>query len=107
MGNCCSAPKTKPQQQQERQYTTAAGESLQGKDVKQQTKKVGLSGQFQAVKLLGRGAAADIWLFRDLKHGGQVAVKLFERPLPQGAIQAVLREIKVIAEIRLAPEARS
>ena len=107
MGNCCSAPKTKPQQQQERQYTTAAGESLQGKDVKQQTKKIGLSGQFQAVKLLGRGAAADIWLFRDLKHGNQVAVKLFERPLPQGAIQAVLREIKVMAEVRPASESRS
>ena len=105
MGNCCSAPKTK--QQQERQYTTAAGASLQGNDVKHQTKKVGLSGQFQAVKLLGRGAAADIWLFRDLKHGGQVAVKLFERPLPQGAMQAVLREIKVIAEIRRAPKSRS
>lgn len=107
MGNCCSAPKTKAPQQQERQYTTAAGESLQGKDSTKQSKKVGLSGQFQAVKLLGRGAAADIWLFRDLKHGNQVAVKLFERPLPQGAMQAVLREIKVVAEIRLAPELRS
>ena len=99
MGNCCSSPKTTPPQQQERQYTTAAGASLQGKDSTKQTQKVGLSGQFQAVKLLGRGAAADIWLFRDLKHGNQVAVKLFERPLPQGAMQAVLREIKVVAEI--------
>lgn len=107
MGNCCSAPKTKPQQQQERQYTTAAGESLQGKDSAKQSKKIGLEGQFQAVKLLGRGAAADIWLFRDLKHGNQVAVKLFERPLPQGAMQAVLREIKVTPEIRLAAESRS
>ena len=105
MGNCCSAPKT--QQQQERQYTTAAGQSLQGRDVTQQTKKVGLSGSFQAVKLLGRGAAADIWLFRDLKHGNQVAVKLFERPLPQAAKEAVLREIKVTAEIRLAANSRS
>lgn len=104
MGNCCSAPKT--QQQQERQYTTAAGQSLQGKDVTQQTKKVGLSGSYQAVKLLGRGAAADIWLFRDLKHGNQVAVKLFERPLPQAAKEAVLREIKVTA-IRLAANSRS
>ncbi|KAL3154733.1 hypothetical protein ABBQ38_011281 [Trebouxia sp. C0009 RCD-2024] len=99
MGNCCSAPKTKPQQQQERQYTTAAGQSLQGKDIEKQSRKIGLEGQFQAVKLLGRGAAADIWLFRDLKHGNQVAVKLFERPLAQGAIHAVLREIKIQTEI--------
>ena len=96
MGNCCSAPHPKQQQQEERQYTTDAGQSLQGKEVKTQTKKIGLAGSHQAVKLLGRGAAADIWLFRDLKHGNQVAVKLFERPLPQAAMQAVLREIKVI-----------
>lgn len=96
MGNCCSAPHPKQQQQEERQYTTDAGQSLQGKEVKNQTKKIGLAGSHQAVKLLGRGAAADIWLFRDLKHGNQVAVKLFERPLPQAAMQAVLREIKVI-----------
>ena len=107
MGNCCLAPKTKPQQQQERQYTTAAGQSLQGKDIEKQSRKIGLEGQFQAVKLLGRGAAADIWLFRDLKHGNQVAVKLFERPLPQGAINAVLREIKVTPEIRRAADAMS
>lgn len=98
MGNVCgcASPQTKPaQQQQERQYTTPVGQSLQGKDVQNQSKKIGLAGTHQAVKLLGRGAAADIWLFRDLKHGNQVAVKLFERPLPQAAVQAVLREIKV------------
>jgi len=98
MGNVCgcASPQTKPaQQQQERQYTTSVGQSLQGKDVQNQSKKIGLAGTHQAVKLLGRGAAADIWLFRDLKHGNQVAVKLFERPLPQAAVQAVLREIKV------------
>ena len=97
MGNVCgcSSPQTKPAQQQERQYTTSVGQSLQGKDVQNQSKKIGLAGTHQAVKLLGRGAAADIWLFRDLKHGNQVAVKLFERPLPEGALQAVLREIKV------------
>lgn len=98
MGNVCgcASPQTKPaQQQQERQYTTTVGQSLQGKDVQNQSKKIGLAGTHQAVKLLGRGAAADIWLFRDLKHGNQVAVKLFERPLPQAAVQAVLREVKV------------
>ena len=98
MGNVCgcASPQTKPaQQQQERQYTTSVGQSLQGKDVQNQSKKIGLAGTHQAVKLLGRGAAADIWLFRDLKHGNQVAVKLFERPVPEAAVQAVLREIKV------------
>ena len=99
MGNACScgSPQTKPaaKQQDERAYTTSAGQSLGAKDVKSQTQKIGLAGTHQAVKLLGRGAAADIWLFRDLKHGNQVAVKLFERPLPQAALQAVLREIKV------------
>ncbi|DBA66108.1 TPA: hypothetical protein ACH3X2_003106 [Trebouxia sp. C0005] len=102
MGNVCgcASPQTKPaQQQQERQYTTPVGQSLQGKDVQNQSKKIGLAGTHQAVKLLGRGAAADIWLFRDLKHGNQVAVKLFERPLPQAAVQAVLREIKIQTEI--------
>lgn len=99
MGNLCSSPKTKGDGnkalQEERQYTTSAAESLKGHDAKNQTKKIGLAGSHQAVKLLGRGAAADIWLFRDLKHGNQVAVKLFERPLPSGAVEAVLREIKV------------
>lgn len=97
MGNVCGcgSPQTKPAQPQERQYTTSVGQSLQGKDVKNQSQKIGLAGTHQAVKLLGRGAAADIWLFRDLKHGNQVAVKLFERPIPQAAVQAVLREIKV------------
>lgn len=102
MGNVCgcASPQTKPaQQQQERQYTTSVGQSLQGKDVQNQSKKIGLAGTHQAVKLLGRGAAADIWLFRDLKHGNQVAVKLFERPLPEAAVQAVLREIKIQTEI--------
>ena len=99
MGNVCSCgnPQTSSatKQQDERAYTTSVGQSLGGRDVKNQTKKIGLAGTHQAVKLLGRGAAADIWLFRDLKHGNQVAVKLFERPLPQAALQAVLREIKV------------
>ena len=97
MGNVCSCanPQTKTAQHDERQYTTSVGQSLEGRDVKNQTQKIGLAGTHQAVKLLGRGAAADIWLFRDLKHGNQVAVKLFERPLPQAALQAVLREIKV------------
>lgn len=97
MGNVCSctSPSTKPAARQEREYTTDVGDSLEGRDVKNQTRKIGLAGTHQAVKLLGRGAAADIWLFRDLKHGNQVAVKLFERPLPQAALQAVLREIKV------------
>ena len=102
MGNVCACgnPQTSSaaKQQDERAYTTSVGQSLGGRDVKNQTKKIGLAGTHQAVKLLGRGAAADIWLFRDLKHGNQVAVKLFERPLPQAAMQAVLREIKVRAD---------
>ena len=100
MGNLCSSTKTsgdgnKAVHQESRQYQTTAAESLKPTDAKEQSRKIGLSGTHQAVKLLGRGAAADIWLFRDLKHGNQVAVKLFERPLAQGAVQAVLREIKV------------
>lgn len=97
MGNLCSSTKTSGdgKKAEARQYQTTAAESLKPTDAKEQSRKIGLSGTHQAVKLLGRGAAADIWLFRDLKHGNQVAVKLFERPLAQGAVQAVLREIKV------------
>ena len=56
---------------------------------------MGLDGTHQAVRLLGRGAAGEIWLFRDVKTRKMVAVKLFERPLEPGAVAAVLREIKV------------
>ena len=68
---------------------------LRCRQAKQQTHRVGLDGTHQAVRLLGRGAAGEIWLFRDVKTRKMVAVKLFERPLDPGAVAAVLREIKV------------
>ena len=68
---------------------------LRCRQAKQQTHRVGLDGTHQAVRLLGRGAAGEIWLFRDVKTRKMVAVKLFERPLDPGAVSAVLREIKV------------
>ena len=71
------------------------------RQAKQQTHRVGLDGTHQAVRLLGRGAAGEIWLFRDVKTRKMVAVKLFERPLDPGAVSAVLREIKVNLTCRM------
>ncbi len=49
----------------------------------------------RAVKAIGRGAAADTWLFMDKKRNRLVAVKLFERPIPDVLKESTIREITV------------
>ena len=51
----------------------------------------------RAVKAIGRGAAADTWLFMDKKRNRLVAVKLFERPIPDVLKESTIREITVRA----------
>lgn len=53
----------------------------------------------RAVKAIGRGAAADTWLFMDRKRNRLVAVKLFARPIPHGLRDSTVREITVQAEL--------
>ena len=55
----------------------------------------GLDGSHQAVKLIGHGAAGQIWLFRDLKCRELVAVKLFPLPLDPNNVNSVIREVQV------------
>ena len=50
-----------------------------------------------AIRLLGRGAAADTWLCADRAKKRLVAVKLFPRPLPHVQRESVVREITVRA----------
>lgn len=50
----------------------------------------------RAVKAIGRGAAADTWLFMDKKRNRLVAVKLFQRPIPDALRDSTVREITVI-----------
>ena len=52
----------------------------------------------RAVKAIGRGAAADTWLFMDKKRNRLVAVKLFERPIPDVLKESTIREITVRAD---------
>ena len=47
------------------------------------------------MKLLGRGMAADTWLFRDTNSHKLVAIKLYPRPLPDIQRESTLREIQV------------
>jgi len=50
----------------------------------------------RAVKAIGRGAAADTWLFMDKKRNRLVAVKLFQRPIPDALRDSTVREITVM-----------
>ncbi len=54
-----------------------------------------LQASHRAIKHLGRGAAADTWLFVDRKRNRLVAIKLFPRPIPAGLRDSTLSEIKV------------
>lgn len=49
----------------------------------------------RAIRLLGKGAAADTWLFADRERDRLVAVKLFPRPIPRSQRNSTLREITV------------
>ena len=52
-------------------------------------------GTHQALRLLGRGTAADTWLFRDIKLSKPVAIKMFQRPIDSYPVSAVQREVMV------------
>ena len=53
----------------------------------------------RAIRLLGRGAYADTWLFCDVAHQRLVAIKLFKRPIKAESVPAILREIGVQCEL--------
>ena len=54
-----------------------------------------LQASHRAIRLLGKGAAADTWLFADRERDRLVAVKLFPRPIPRSQRNSTLREITV------------
>lgn len=51
--------------------------------------------RYRAIRLLGRGAEADTWLFADRKRNLPIAIKLFARPVPKGLVGSILREIRL------------
>ena len=53
----------------------------------------------RAIRLLGRGAFADTWLFQHLATRRLVAIKLFSRPLRKDQVPSILREVGVQAEL--------
>ena len=53
----------------------------------------------RAIRLLGRGAFADTWLFQHLASRRLVAIKLFARPLRRDQVPSILREVGVQAEL--------
>ena len=53
----------------------------------------------RAIRLLGRGAFADTWLFQHLASRRLVAIKLFSRPLRKDQVPSILREVGVQAEL--------
>ena len=53
----------------------------------------------RAIRLLGRGAFADTWLFQHLQSRRLVAIKLFSRPLRKDQVPSILREVGVQAEL--------
>lgn len=53
----------------------------------------------RAIRLLGRGAFADTWLFQHLATRRLVAIKLFSRPLRRDQVPSILREVGVQAEL--------
>eukprot|EP00884_Botryococcus_braunii_P019410 jgi/Botrbrau1/6152/Bobra.331_2s0042.1 len=59
----------------------------------------GFQATHTAVRLLGRGAAADTWLFQDLRTKHLVAIKLFPLPIAKHMVPNVVREISIQAEL--------
>lgn len=51
--------------------------------------------RFRAIKLLGRGAEADTWLFADRRRDHAIAMKLFTRPVAKHLVPSILREIRL------------
>ena len=55
--------------------------------------------RFRAIKLLGRGAEADTWLFADRRRDHAIAMKLFTRPVAKHLVPSILREIRLQSEL--------
>ena len=49
----------------------------------------------RCIRLLGRGIAADTWLFSDRTRGELVAIKLFTRPVNKAQLASITQEILV------------
>ncbi len=59
------------------------------------TPRRGMQARYRAIKLLGRGAEADTWLFADRKRNLPIAIKLFARPVSKKLVASILREIRL------------
>ena len=55
--------------------------------------------RFRAIKLLGRGAEADTWLFADRRRDHAIAMKLFTRPVAKHLVPSILREIRLQSQL--------
>lgn len=53
----------------------------------------GLPPHYEPVRLLGKGATCEAWLFRDGRSGAVVAVKLLRRPVVEHLLPNLLREL--------------
>ncbi|BDA44043.1 Serine/threonine-protein kinase SAPK3 [Coccomyxa sp. Obi] len=97
MGNCnCAHAETK----EDRIPTGGpAGVKKIGGDAKPTGAPFSYLESHRAIKHLGRGAAADTWLFVDRKRNRLVAIKLFPRPIPANLRDSTLNEVKCQTEL--------
>ena len=56
---------------------------------------MGLDGEFEYIKLLGKGGTGETHLYRERRSGELVAIKLVPRPLPRVIHESIVREITV------------
>ena len=115
MGNLCTRPpstleedlgvannkrtKKKPSPSSSAAATQPASSSLRRSNRSSSTSSSSSSPTHRALRLLGRGAFADTWLFQHLATRRLVAIKLFSRPLRKDQVPSILREIGVQAEL--------
>lgn len=94
MGNACFKGDKKTSEKPGSKIPVTAGEKANASAHEQQklVQPAG-KGKRRALRLLGKGSAAETWLFRDTSLSKPVAIKLFSRPIDSYPIEAVQREV--------------
>jgi len=69
--------------------------------------KAALENHYEIERELGRGGMATVYLARDIKHGGVVAIKVLRRELTAAVgAERFHREISIAAQLRHPPSER-
>ncbi|KAK9834291.1 hypothetical protein WJX81_004049 [Elliptochloris bilobata] len=98
MGNCACVPQDAKTQSNRAPSQATNGSGAQNSTpipAKPDELPQGFEARFRAIKLLGRGAEADTWLYADRKRDQPIAMKLFRRPVPQSLVSSILQEIRL------------